>query len=210
MSAVASLVPGNLFTPVGGKLVRPSFETPAVPKVTVNEYCEPDFGEDDIRFARKPGSVDAEAVSAPVQFLPNSKLHFGVPTANPRHRHTPLFGRHVVSHGEVQASTQNPGAEARQPPARKRSLRGGIAPLGRSTRTKRMKTVGEIASALLGSTGAGSGQSRTAKRREDRRRWRKAGLLCRQETAVPSTGPVRPPPGREGARVAAGRQQPAV
>ena len=53
-----------------------------MPKVTVNEYCEPDFGEDDIRFACKPGSVDAEAVSASVQFLPNSKLYFGVPTAN--------------------------------------------------------------------------------------------------------------------------------
>ena len=101
MSKAARDVPGDLFTPVGGKLVRPSFEPPAVPKVTVNEYCEPDFGEDDIRFSRKPRSVDAEAVSAPVQLLSNSKLYFGVPTANPRHCHAPLFGRHVVSHGEV-------------------------------------------------------------------------------------------------------------
>jgi hypothetical protein len=88
----------NLFTPVGGKLVRPAIELPAMPKIAINEYRELDFGENDVWFAYNPSRIYAKAVSTSVKFFSNGKLHFRVAASNSRHCHAPLFGRHIVSH----------------------------------------------------------------------------------------------------------------
>jgi hypothetical protein len=74
--------------------------------------------------------------------------------ANPRHGHTPLFGRHVVSHDEAQAAMRSSGGEARQPLAQKHSRRGDRSLPQRLIRTTRTTIVGGSASALLESAGA--------------------------------------------------------